>query len=83
MFGLNLIGLRRRGFSDDTLKKLRAAFRYLTQSKLNTTQAVTRIEQDPALNCPEVDNLVQFIRTAPRGVILRRGGKRADDTAED
>ncbi len=79
VFGLNLIGLRRRGFSDDTLKKLRSAFRYLTQSKLNTTQAVARIEEDPALKCPEVDNLVQFIRTAPRGVILRRGGKRGDD----
>jgi len=83
VFGLNLIGLRRRGFSDDTLKKLRAAYRYLTQSKLNTTQAVARIEQDRALKCPEVDNLVQFIRTASRGVILRRGGKRADESAED
>lgn len=84
VFGLNLIGLRRRGFSDDTLKKLRAAYRYLTQSKLNTTQAVARIEADSALKCPEVDNLVQFIRTASRGVILRRGGKRGtDDSAED
>jgi UDP-N-acetylglucosamine acyltransferase len=83
VFGLNLIGLRRRGFSDDTLRKLRAAYRYLTQSKLNTTQALAKIEQDPALSCPEVDNLVQFIRTASRGVILRRGGKRADEAAED
>ena len=83
VFGLNLIGLRRRGFSDDTLKQLRAAYRYLMQSKLNTTQAVARIEDDPALHCPEVANLVQFIRTASRGVILRRGGKRADDSAED
>jgi UDP-N-acetylglucosamine acyltransferase len=83
VFGLNLIGLRRRGFSDDTLKKLRAAYRYLTQSKLNTTQALARIEADRALKCPEVDSLVQFIRTASRGVILRRGGKRADESAED
>ena len=83
VFGLNLIGLRRRGFSDETLRKLRGAYRYLTQSKLNTTQAVARIEQDPALACPEVDDLVRFIRTASRGVILRRGGKRADESAED
>ena len=47
VFGLNLIGLKRRGFADDTLKKLRAAYRYLTQSKLNTTQALAQIEQDP------------------------------------
>ena len=83
VFGLNLIGLKRRGFSDDTLKKLRAAYRYLTQSRLNTTQALAKIESEPALACPEVANLVDFIRTAPRGVILRRGGKKTDDSAEE
>jgi UDP-N-acetylglucosamine acyltransferase len=67
VFGLNLIGLKRRGFADDTLRKLRAAYRYLTQSKLNTTQAIVRIEEDASLKCPEVDNLVDFIRTASRG----------------
>ena len=82
VFGLNLIGLKRRGFTDDTLKKLRAAYRYLTQSKLNTTQAVAKIASDPSLRCPEVDNLVDFIRTAQRGVILRRSGKKADDAEE-
>jgi UDP-N-acetylglucosamine acyltransferase len=82
VFGLNLIGLKRRGFSDDTLRKLRSAFRYLTQSKLNTTQAVAKIAGDGSLQCPEVDNLVEFIRTAQRGVILRRGGKKTDDAEE-
>ena len=82
VFGLNLIGLKRRGFSDDTLKKLRAAYRYLTQSKLNTTQAVARIASDESLRCPEVENLVDFIQTAPRGVILRRSSKKADDAEE-
>ena len=83
VFGLNIIGLRRRGFSDDTLKKLRAAYRYLLQSKLNTTQALTKIETEAALRCPEVDYLVQFIRAAERGAILRRAGKRGDEAAED
>jgi UDP-N-acetylglucosamine acyltransferase len=82
VFGLNLIGLKRRGFSDDTLRKLRAAYRYLTQAKLNTSQAIVTIEQDASLTCPEVDNLVDFIRTASRGVILRRSGKKSED-AED
>ncbi len=83
VFGLNLIGLKRRGLSDVTLKKLRAAYRYLTQSRLNTTQALGKIESDPSLACPEVANLVDFIRTAPRGVILRRGGKKTDDSSEE
>jgi UDP-N-acetylglucosamine acyltransferase len=82
VFGLNLIGLKRRGFADDTLKKLRQAYRYLTQSKLNTTQAVEKIAGDASLKCPEVDNLVDFIRTASRGVILRRGGKKTEDSEE-
>ena len=82
VFGLNLIGLKRRGFTDDTLKKLRAAYRYLTQSKLNTTQAVAKIAAEPSLRCPEVDYLVDFIRTAQRGVILRRSSKKSDDGEE-
>ena len=82
VFGLNLIGLKRRGFTDDALKKLRAAYRYLTQSKLNTTQAVAKIASDPSLKCPEVDNLVDFIRTAQRGVIVRRSSKKAEDSEE-
>lgn len=82
VFGLNLIGLKRRGFSDDTLKKLRAAYRYLMQSKLNTTQALAKIENDASLQCPEVKNLVDFIHTASRGVILRRSTKKDDGSEE-
>ena len=82
IFGANTIGLMRRGFSKDTVTKLKRAFRYLLQSKLNTSQALAQIESDPALACPEVAYLVRFIHTAPRGVILRRGRK-AEEAASD
>jgi UDP-N-acetylglucosamine acyltransferase len=82
VYGLNRIGLVRRGFGKDTLAKLRQAYRYLLQSKLNATQALQKIEGDPALACPEVEYLVRFIRTAPRGVIIRRG-KVSDEEAVD
>ena len=72
VYGANSIGLVRRGFSKETVTKLKRAFRYLLQSKLNTTQAVAQIESDPSLACREVSYLVQFIQTAPRGVTLRR-----------
>lgn len=81
--GLNIIGLRRRGFSEDSLVKLRRAYRYLLQRKLNTTQALAAIERDGSLSCPEVDYLVTFIRTATRGAILRRVGRRSDEGSED
>ncbi len=83
VYGLNIIGLRRRGFSEETLAKLRRAYRYLLQSKLNTSQALSEIERDTSLACPEVEYLVTFIRTATRGAILRRVGRRSDEGSED
>jgi UDP-N-acetylglucosamine acyltransferase len=82
IFGTNIIGLMRRNVSSDTLAKLKGAFRYLLQSKLNTSQALQQIEHDPTLACEEVAYLVDFIRTATRGVILRRARK-TDDTSAD
>jgi UDP-N-acetylglucosamine acyltransferase len=83
MFGLNTVGLVRRGFSQDTIRQLRRAYRYLLSSKLNTTRALHRIEQDPTLTSPEVAYLVEFIRTAERGVILRRPARRTEELVGD
>jgi len=82
VYGLNTIGLVRRGYASDTLTKLKRAYRYLLQSKLNATQALTRIEGDRTLACPEVEYLINFIRTSPRGAILKRG-KMTDEEATD
>jgi UDP-N-acetylglucosamine acyltransferase len=78
VFGVNSIGLSRRGFTADAVAKLKQAYRYLLQSKLNTTAALARIEQDPDLTVPEVRLLVDFIRQSQRGVILRRPNKRSE-----
>jgi UDP-N-acetylglucosamine acyltransferase len=83
VYGLNTIGLMRRGFTEERIGQLKRAYRYLLQSKLNTTQALTQIEQDPALASEEVAYLVEFIRTTRRGVILRRGSRRTDDAPDD
>ena len=85
IYGLNTIGLMRRGFSQDVISRLKRSFRYLLQSKLNTTSALFQIEQDRSLRCPEVDYLVEFIRSSERGVILRRATRRAAEEvlAED
>jgi UDP-N-acetylglucosamine acyltransferase len=82
VYGANSIGLMRRGFNKETVTKLKRAFRYLLQSKLNTTRALAQIESDPSLACPEVSHLVKFIQTAPRGVVLRRV-RRAETGIED
>jgi UDP-N-acetylglucosamine acyltransferase len=79
VFGVNSIGLSRRGFTPDTVSQLKRAYRYLLQSKLNTTRALAAIERDPSLNAPEVAAVVDFIRTSKRGVILRRPTRRTEE----
>lgn len=83
IYGLNTIGLTRRGFSAETVTRLKRSFRYLLQSKLNTTGALQQIEADASLACPEVQYLVDFIRKSGRGVILRRATRRTEDVSSD
>lgn len=66
-FGLNTVGLRRHGFSPETLKALQRAYRLIFHAGLNTSQALERIPAEvPA--CPEVDYLVEFIKRSQRGI---------------
>jgi UDP-N-acetylglucosamine acyltransferase len=83
IFGVNAIGLQRRGIPPDVATKLKRSFRYLLQSKLNTTNALRHIERDRTLSCPEVQFVVDFIRSSERGVILRRATRRAEEVADE
>lgn len=67
-FGLNKVGLERRGFSAEQMNPLHHAFRLLLSSKLNTTQALEKIRAEGTLT-PEVEQLVAFIESSERGVI--------------
>ena len=68
VFGANSVGLERRGFTRPTIEALQTAFRMLTRSGLNTAQAIERIREEvPA--CPEVDEVIGFIRSSTRGVV--------------
>jgi UDP-N-acetylglucosamine acyltransferase len=68
IYGPNLLGLQRKGFSLEAIKNIRRAYRFLFQSKLNTSQALERIEAE-IVGSPEVDYLVRFIRASKRGII--------------
>jgi UDP-N-acetylglucosamine acyltransferase len=81
VYGINTIGLMRRGFPQDTITKLRRAYRYLLHS--NTSRALTQIERDPSLRCAEVQYLVEFIRTSKRGVGLRRPSRRLEEVVDE
>jgi UDP-N-acetylglucosamine acyltransferase len=68
VFGANSIGLERRGFEKGSIEALQTAFRLLTRSQLNTTQAIERIRAEVP-PCTQVDELIEFIRASDRGVI--------------
>lgn len=67
-YGLNRLGVKRRGYSKQTIENLNHAFHLLLSSKLNTSQAVERIKAEIA-DCKEVDRLIAFIESSKRGVV--------------
>lgn len=67
-FGLNRVGMKRRGYSKEIIKQLNRAFHLLLSAKLNTTQAIEKIKEE-ITGCEEVDLLVDFIESSKRGVV--------------
>jgi len=67
-YGLNKVGVRRRGYSRETIAALHHAFHLLLSSKLNTTQALERIREEIE-DSDEVNELVRFVEISKRGVV--------------
>src|SRR5436309_11029492 len=67
-YGINTIGLQRKGFSPETIEALQRAYRILVRSKLKLDDALIQIETDLS-NYPEARYLVDFVRASQRGVI--------------
>ena len=68
VYGANRVGLERRGFDKAVIEALQTAFRLLTRSELNTSQAIARIRAEVP-STVEVDELIEFIGASERGVI--------------
>jgi UDP-N-acetylglucosamine acyltransferase len=66
-YGLNKVGLQRRGFSEERLKKLHRAYRYLLAAKMNTSQALERLKAEELTE--DVRYLVEFIEKSERGIL--------------
>jgi UDP-N-acetylglucosamine acyltransferase len=67
-YGLNSIGLERRGFSQERIQRIHHAFRVLLNSKLNTTQALEKLRAEGQQG-EDVTTLMRFIETSERGII--------------
>jgi UDP-N-acetylglucosamine acyltransferase len=67
-YGMNAIGLERRGFSKERIRKIHHAYKVLLASKLNTTQALAKLKAEGELS-EDVALLIRFIESSERGVI--------------
>jgi len=74
-FGLNLVGLRRRGFGAEAIAALRRAYELLARPGAPLAQALLRLERDGP-QTGEVRTVIDFFRSSKRGVVLR-GRRRA------
>lgn len=73
-YGLNRIGLERKGFTKEQLTQLEAAFRILVESKLQLAVAIARLEAELAGE-PAVDELIRFVKSSQRGLIRNLPGR--------
>lgn len=66
--GINIVGLKRRGFSREQIDAIHAAYRAIYQSGMNVTQAIAYIRSEIELT-PEVEYIISFAESATRGII--------------
>lgn len=67
LYGLNLIGLERRGFSKETISALKEAYRIIFRSTLRREEALEKVRKTVA-DTPEVRHFIDFIQSSERGV---------------
>jgi UDP-N-acetylglucosamine acyltransferase len=67
-FGMNKVGLERRGFDRQRLRSLHHAFRLLLAAKVNTAQALEKLREE-GVDSADVAYLVEFVEGSKRGII--------------
>ncbi|HET9454483.1 MAG TPA: acyl-ACP--UDP-N-acetylglucosamine O-acyltransferase [Gemmatimonadaceae bacterium] len=69
LYGLNTVGLQRNGFSEETIRELKRAYRLFFKSELNVSQAKARAESE-LQRIPEVEEFLRFFERSDRGVVI-------------
>lgn len=68
LYGLNLIGLKRHGFSEQTIQNLKKAYNVILRQSLTTAQAILELEK-MALDCGEIKPFIQMLEQSERGIL--------------
>ncbi|MFA5181700.1 MAG: acyl-ACP--UDP-N-acetylglucosamine O-acyltransferase [Syntrophales bacterium] len=67
LYGLNMIGLKRRNFSPETIQSLKQAYRFVFRSSLLLKTAIAKVKTEVA-DIPEVRQFIDFIENSQRGI---------------
>ena len=67
--GVNKIGLRRRGFSNEVIDEIQELYTSVFFNGLNTTDGISAFEQNKALIQPEIASCIEFIRNSQKGIL--------------
>lgn len=68
VYGLNLVGLKRRGFSDTTLEKLKEAYNIIFKEHLTVKQALPKLE-GMIVECPEIQLFIDMLKKSEKGIM--------------
>ena len=66
--GLNIVGLRRRGFSAELVENIRNAYKLIYSSNLTVNEAVARIKEEIPMS-KEIEYIIDFVSNSERGII--------------
>ena len=80
--GINSVGLRRRGISNEKILEIQSIYRVIFQMGMNVSQALAYIERE-VLSTPERDEIVQFIQSSQRGIIRGGSMKKEEEDNQD
>ena len=68
LYGLNIVGIKRHGFSEETVRALKKAYRIIFRSALTLQKALKMVTEDEISGIPEVQHFIHFIQDSKRGV---------------
>ncbi|NOX20818.1 MAG: acyl-ACP--UDP-N-acetylglucosamine O-acyltransferase [Nitrospirae bacterium] len=77
LYGLNTVGLKRNGFTDETIAELKQAYRILFREKLNLKEALKKLQEELPYT-EEIAHLIDFINKNRRGICRPAKGKNSD-----
>ncbi|MGL4852060.1 MAG: acyl-ACP--UDP-N-acetylglucosamine O-acyltransferase [Phocaeicola sp.] len=66
--GINIVGLRRRGFSNEVIENIHNTYRLIYQSGLNVTDAIEQVRKEISMS-PEIEYILSFVENSQRGII--------------